>query len=98
MSRKCILTLIDFWRTIMKKNLALTLFLVVLFVALGMPASTRLTASQATPAATEAGTEAAAGFDPAICFRAAANNDKMVSFKAKTGPYKIGISNSFIGN
>jgi len=82
----------------MKKNLALTLFLVVLFVALGMPASTRLTASQATPAATEAGTEAATGFDPAVCFRAATNSDKDISMDAKKPPFKIGISNSFIGN
>src|SRR5258708_160853 len=82
----------------MKKNLAFTLFLVVLMIAVATPASTRLTASEATAAATQAGTAPVAGFDPAVCFRAAANNDKMVSFKAKTGPYKIGISNSFIGN
>ncbi len=82
----------------MKKNLAITVFLVVLMIAVAMPASTRLTASEATMAATQAGTAPVAGFDPAVCFRAAANNDKMVSYKAKTGPYKIGISNSFIGN
>jgi len=63
-----------------------------------MPSSSRLSAFQATMAATQAGTAAASGFDPAVCFRAATNNDKMVSYKAKTGPFKIGISNSFIGN
>ncbi|MCC7449544.1 MAG: ABC transporter substrate-binding protein [Anaerolineae bacterium] len=49
-------------------------------------------------AATMAGTETAGGFDPAVCFRAAPSNDKEVSYPAKTGPFKIGISNSFIGN
>lgn len=82
----------------MKRNLVFTLFLLVSALVIAMPAPSRLTAFQATMAATQVGTAAASGFDPAVCFRAAANNDKMVSFKAKIGPYKIGISNSFIGN
>jgi ribose transport system substrate-binding protein len=47
---------------------------------------------EATPAADEV------QYDPDACFRAAPNNDTMVSFPAKEGPYTIGISNSFIGN
>ncbi len=41
---------------------------------------------------------AAVQYDPDACFRAAPNNDGMVSYPAKEGPYTIGISNSFIGN
>lgn len=37
-------------------------------------------------------------YDPEVCFRPAPNNDSMVSYPAKEGPYTIGISNSFIGN
>lgn len=37
-------------------------------------------------------------YDPASCFVAAKNNDKMVKFDAKQGPFTIGISNSYIGN
>ena len=38
------------------------------------------------------------GYDLAACFAAAPNNDKMVKFDPKPGPYKIAVSNSFIGN
>ena len=81
----------------MKRHLVLLTTLLLLVLVIAMPASTRLTASQATMAATMAGTPSG-GFDAAVCFRAATTNDKTVSFKAKTGPFKIGISNSFIGN
>ena len=37
-------------------------------------------------------------YDPEVCFAPAANNDGMVQYDAKEGPYTIGISNSFIGN
>jgi ribose transport system substrate-binding protein len=37
-------------------------------------------------------------YDPEVCFAAAADNDGMVQYEAKEGPYVIGISNSFIGN
>ena len=37
-------------------------------------------------------------YDPAACFVAASNNDQMLQFDAKEGPYTIGISNSYIGN
>jgi ribose transport system substrate-binding protein len=37
-------------------------------------------------------------YDPDVCFAAAVDNDRMVQFEAKEGPYVIGISNSFIGN
>src|SRR5215470_10440048 len=37
-------------------------------------------------------------YDPAACFVAAKSNDKMVKLEAKTGPFTIGISNSYIGN
>ena len=37
-------------------------------------------------------------YDPEICFAPASDNDGMVQFEAKEGPYIIGISNSFIGN
>src|SRR5687767_478108 len=38
------------------------------------------------------------GYDMKTCFAAAPNNDKMVKFDSKPGPYKIAVSNSFIGN
>jgi len=81
------------------------LFVLVLltFAMIGaaFPGSRQLSASpaqQATMAATMAATEAAGGFDPAVCFRAATNSDKEISMDAKKPPFKIGISNSFIGN
>lgn len=37
-------------------------------------------------------------YDPDTCFAAAEDNDMMVQFDAKDGPYVIGVSNSFIGN
>jgi ribose transport system substrate-binding protein len=81
----------------MKRHFFMLSTLLVLALLIAMPASTRLAAVQATMAPTMAGTPTT-GFDPAVCFRAATNNDKMVTFKARTGPYTIGISNSFIGN
>ncbi|HXV44133.1 MAG TPA: sugar ABC transporter substrate-binding protein [Anaerolineae bacterium] len=71
-------------------------------------APTEASAAQTEPAQTEAESEPAAqpaeavanpeGYDPAVCFAAAPNNDKTVKFDAKPGPYKIAVSNSFIGN
>src|SRR5581483_1764340 len=81
----------------MKRHFFMLFTWLVLALLVAMPASTRLAAVQATMAPTMAGTPTT-GFDPAVCFRAATNNDKMVTFKAKPGPYTIGISNSFIGN
>jgi ribose transport system substrate-binding protein len=49
------------------------------------------------PAATEEAGDAVK-YDPTVCFAAAANNDRMVQFEAKEGPYVIGVSNSYIGN
>jgi len=79
----------------MKKNLVFTLLALMAAIAIAMPASPSRNSMAATEAATKS---AAGGFDAAACFRPATNNDKTVSYKAKTGPYKIGISNSFIGN
>jgi ribose transport system substrate-binding protein len=59
----------------------------VLFV---LPAAAQDATAEATPEAVK--------YDPAACFVAAASNDKMVKLEAKTGPFTIGISNSYIGN
>src|SRR5215216_6473935 len=59
----------------------------VLFV---LPAAAQDATAEATPEAVK--------YDPASCFVAAASNDKTVKLEAKTGPFTIGISNSYIGN
>jgi ribose transport system substrate-binding protein len=59
----------------------------VLFV---LPAAAQDATAEATPEAVQ--------YDPASCFAAAASNDQMVKLEAKTGPFTIGISNSYIGN
>jgi len=86
----------------MKRHYLFVLVLLTLaMVAAALPGAHQLSAApdqQATMAATMAGTEAAVGFDPAVCFRAASNSDKEISMEAKKPPFKIGISNSFIGN
>ncbi|MBE7468427.1 MAG: ribose ABC transporter substrate-binding protein [Anaerolineae bacterium] len=69
-------------------------------------APTEASAAEAEAAKTEsepAADSAAAvanpeGYDVAACFAAASNNDKTVKFDPKPGPYKIAVSNSFIGN
>ncbi len=38
------------------------------------------------------------GYDPAACFQPAVDNDRMVKFPPKPPPYKIAVSNSYIGN
>jgi len=38
------------------------------------------------------------GYDAKACFQAAPGNDKMVKYPPKSPPYKIAVSNSFIGN
>jgi ribose transport system substrate-binding protein len=80
----------------MKRHLLFVVALLVLaLVVTAVPGTSQLTArAQATMAATQA----AEGFDPAVCFRAAANNDKEVSFEAKKPPFKIAINNGYIGN
>lgn len=71
--------------------------LVVVMVAAAIPGTQTLNAAP-NQQATMAATEAVSGFDPAVCFRAASNSDKEISMEAKKPPFKIGISNSFIGN
>lgn len=70
----------------MKRTFLISL-LFVLSLILGVVA---VAAQDATPEMSQ--------YDPTACFRAAPNNDGMVSYPAKEGPYTIGISNSFIGN
>ncbi len=70
---------------------------VLLGIVASLPSGTGLLASQAQATA-QATAGAASAYDPAICFAAAASNDKTVSYPAKTGPFKLGISNSFVGN
>ena len=72
-------------------------FLIFTLLILALPGSGQ-SAAALNSQATMAATEAAVGFDPAVCFRAATNSDKEVSIPAKKPPFKIGISNSFIGN
>jgi ribose transport system substrate-binding protein len=80
----------------MKHRLALLLSgLFILLLAL--PLIAQDSAATAEPAVTEE-PEDAVEYDPEACFAAAANNDVMVQFDAKEGPYRIGVSNSFIGN
>src|SRR5687767_1613786 len=64
------------------------------------------TAATAAPAASGAAATAApapaaaagGGFDPAACYRPTAGVTKTVKVDAKTGPYVIALSNSYIGN
>ena len=74
----------------MKRTILFSFLLVLGIMIFVLP----VVAQDATPEATEAMVQ----YDPDACFRAAPNNDGMVSFPAKEGPYTIGISNSFIGN
>jgi ribose transport system substrate-binding protein len=80
----------------MKRHMLFVVALLVLaLIVTAVPGTSHFTAlAQATMAATEA----AGGFDPAVCFRAASNNDKEVSFEAKKPPFKIAINNGYIGN
>lgn len=50
------------------------------------------------PAADVAAVAYPAGFDLETCFAPASTNDGMVKFDPRPGPYKIAVSNSFIGN
>jgi ribose transport system substrate-binding protein len=52
----------------------------------------------ALPVLAQEATEEPVMYDPEACFAPAVNNDGMVQYEAKEGPYTIGISNSFIGN
>jgi len=76
----------------MKRNALALLLLVTGLVVFIFPIV--VTAQEATPEATEE----AVVYDPTVCFAAAENNDTMVSFEPREGPYTIGLSNSFIGN
>ncbi len=82
----------------MKRHHLFVLIIVAFTLSIAvLPVSRHLSAAprqQATMAATQSGS----GFDPAVCFRAAKTSDKEVSMTAKKPPFKIGISNSFIGN
>src|SRR5260221_1651914 len=60
-------------------------------------ASSQQRVAAQTVQATMQGTSISTGYDPDVCFRAASSNDKTVSYPAKTGPFKLGISNSFVG-
>lgn len=82
----------------MKRHaLVIPVLLVAMLIMSALPGSLRLTAAP-NGQATMAATTAATGFDPAVCFRAATNSDKEISMTAKKPPFKIAISNSFIGN
>jgi len=74
------------------KRLLMLFVLGIAVLVLVLPAVAQDTA--ATPEATET----SVAYDPATCFKAATNNDRMVKMDAKTEPYTIGISNSYIGN
>ncbi|MEO8608436.1 MAG: sugar ABC transporter substrate-binding protein [Chloroflexota bacterium] len=69
-----------------------------ILLLLGILAALSVAPLMAQDATAEATMEPAVSYDPAACFAAAANNDKMVKYDAKPGPYTIGISNSYIGN
>ncbi|MEP7288337.1 MAG: sugar ABC transporter substrate-binding protein [Chloroflexota bacterium] len=82
----------------MKRYIALVpILLIVTLLVSALPSSSQLVAAPAKQA-TAASTAAAPGFDPAVCFRADKSSDKEISMGAKKAPFKIGISNSFIGN
>src|SRR4029453_10097626 len=53
--------------------------------------------STSAPAAGWGGA-ASSTFDAAACYRAASADTKTIKFDAKTGPYVIALSNSYIGN
>jgi ribose transport system substrate-binding protein len=72
------------------KRLFAVLLLGLLAVVFALPVAAQDATPEATPEAVK--------YDPAACFVAAKNNDKMVKRDAKTGPFTIGISNSYIGN
>jgi len=63
-------------------------------------AATAAPAGGTTPAtaAPAAGEAAASSFDPTACYRPTARITKTVKVDAKTGPYVIALSNSYIGN
>lgn len=77
----------------------LAILLLMVFAALLLLFSLPILAqdTEATEEATEEATDEVT-YDPVVCFAAAENNDTMVQYEAKEGPYTIGISNSFIGN
>jgi ribose transport system substrate-binding protein len=55
-------------------------------------------ASTSTPAPSGGAAPASSTFDAAACYRPTAADTKKVKFDAKTGPYVIALSNSYIGN
>jgi len=52
----------------------------------------------AAPASSGGGQPAASNFDPAQCYRPFAGTAEKAKFNAKSGPYVIALSNSYIGN
>ncbi len=50
------------------------------------------------PSPTSATVQYPPEYDPAACFQPAVNNDQTVKFAPKPPPYKIAVSNSYIGN
>src|SRR3954454_24655781 len=82
----------------MKRHFFLILILLALVVTAGaLPGTHQINAASALQA-TMAATASGGGFDPDVCFRADKASDKEISMTAKKPPFKIGISNSFIGN
>src|SRR5436190_155243 len=82
----------------MKRYLSLIPALLAFTLLLAAFPSASQLAAAPKQQATMAATEGASTFDPAVCFRADVKSDKEVSMTAKKPPFKIGISNSFIGN
>lgn len=84
----------------MKRFMLIALLLVFGLSIFALPFAVIAQDDPDDPVATEEveGEEGEVVYDPAACFRAAPNNDGMVSYPAKEGPYTIGLSNSFIGN
>src|SRR5258708_38801613 len=78
-------------------NPFISVSLMISIIILLLASSQQLVAAQ-TIQATMEGTSISTGYDPDVCFRAAFDNDKTVSYPAKSGPFKLGISNSFLGN
>jgi ribose transport system substrate-binding protein len=55
-------------------------------------------AAPTAPASGGGGQPAASNFDPAQCYRPFGGTAEKAKFNAKTGPYVIALSNSYIGN
>src|SRR5258708_31308469 len=78
-------------------NPFISVSLMISIIILLLASYKQLVAAQ-TVQATMGGTSTSTGYDPAVCFRAASDNDKTVSYPAKSGPFNLGISNSVLAN